>query len=88
MSDNGSNIESIFYSSLKYQKTFEGLNKDQIIDRYEHILATREKQMRDIANEVGDLNERLNEVNSLFIYINKYISHSNNVENYNRKTTC
>jgi len=61
-SDQQKNFESSFISSLKNQRTFDGLNKDQIIDRYEHILASREKQMKDIADEVGNLNERLNDV--------------------------
>ncbi len=50
-------------SSVKYQSTsLNGLNKDQIIERYEQLLSTREKQMKEMATEFGILNERLSDV--------------------------
>ncbi len=45
-------------SSLKYFD-FEGMTKEQIIDKYEETLCQREKQIRDIAFEIGIINEKL-----------------------------
>jgi hypothetical protein len=49
-------------SSLKFF-SFEGMSKDQIIDKYEETLCQREKQIRDIAYEIGIINEKLVTVN-------------------------
>ncbi len=45
-------------SSLKYF-SFEGLSKEQVIEKYEETLCQREKQIRDIAFEIGIINEKL-----------------------------
>lgn len=52
-------------SSLKYFD-FEGMSKEQIIEKYEETLCQREKQIRDIAFEIGIINEKL--CNVIFIY--------------------
>lgn len=58
MSENfGIKINNI-QSSLKYFN-FEGLEKDKIIEKYEETLCQREKQIRDIAYEIGVINEKL-----------------------------
>jgi hypothetical protein len=45
-------------SSLKYFN-FEGMDKDKIIEKYEEVLSCREKQIRELAYEVGTINEKL-----------------------------
>ncbi len=45
-------------SSLKFFN-FEGMDKDKIIEKYEETLCQREKQIRDIAYEIGVINEKL-----------------------------
>jgi hypothetical protein len=51
-----------FLSSLKFFN-FEGMTKDQIIDKFDESLCQREKQIRDIAYEIGIINEKLVTVN-------------------------
>jgi hypothetical protein len=45
-------------SSLQRFK-FEGWSKDKIIEKYETVLASREKQITDLAMEIGVINERI-----------------------------
>ncbi len=52
-------------SSLKYFN-FEGMDKDKIIEKYEETLIQREKQIRDIAYEIGVINEKLVTVSLLY----------------------
>jgi predicted nucleic acid-binding Zn-ribbon protein len=45
-------------SSLKYFN-FEGFSQEKIIEKYEVVLASREKQITDLSIEIGAINERL-----------------------------
>jgi chromosome segregation ATPase len=45
-------------SSMKYEN-LSGLNEDEIIDKYEHLLTEREKQIRDLSYKFGKLNSQL-----------------------------
>lgn len=72
MSSNNQNINTThenstvksnnFQSSLKFF-TFEEMTKDQIIEKFDETLFQREKQIRDIAYEIGIINEKLVNVN-------------------------
>ena len=74
MSSNNQNINTTqdnftlksnnFQSSLKFF-SFEGMTKDQIIEKFDETLFQREKQIRDIAYEIGIINEKLVNVNRL-----------------------
>jgi len=46
-------------SSLKFFN-FEGMNSDKIIQKYEHVLSSREKQITDLSVELGSINDKLN----------------------------
>ncbi len=46
-------------SSLRYFN-FEGWTKEKIIEKYEHVLTSREKQITDLSIEIGTINDRLN----------------------------
>ena len=48
-------------SSLKNNK-FAGLSKDEIINKYETVLALRETQLGDLSMELGRINDKLSEV--------------------------
>jgi len=50
-------------SSLKKCK-FDGLSKDQIINKYETVLAMREIQLSDLSMELGRINDKLCEVSN------------------------
>ena len=52
-------------SSLKYFN-FEGMDKDKIIEKYEEVLCQREKQIRELAYEIGVINEKLENVKKYF----------------------
>jgi regulator of replication initiation timing len=45
-------------SSLQQFK-FDGWSQDKIIDKYETVLTSREKQITDLAMEIGVINERI-----------------------------
>ena len=45
-------------STLKFFN-FEGWSSQKIIDKYEIVLASREKQITDLSIEIGSLNERI-----------------------------
>ena len=45
-------------SSLKYFN-FEGWTNDKILEKYETVLACREKQITDLSVEIGTINDRL-----------------------------
>ncbi len=45
-------------SSLK-RFNFDGWGKEKIIEKYENVLAAREKQITDLAMEIGVINERI-----------------------------
>jgi predicted RNase H-like nuclease (RuvC/YqgF family) len=48
-------------SSLK-DVNFTGKSSEQIIEKYEMVLASREKQITDLSIEIGNLNERISEL--------------------------
>ena len=48
-----------FDSSLKHFN-FKGWTADQILEKYESVLASREKQITDLAIEMGSINDKLN----------------------------
>jgi hypothetical protein len=48
-------------SSLKYFN-FEGMSNEKIIEKYDEVLAQREKQIEILSHEVGVLNEKLSNV--------------------------
>jgi hypothetical protein len=45
-------------SSLRFFN-FEGWTKEKIIEKYEHVLCSREKQITDLSIEIGSINDRL-----------------------------
>jgi len=45
-------------SSLKFFN-FEGWSSQKILEKYEIVLSSREKQITDLSIEIGSLNERL-----------------------------
>lgn len=45
-------------SSLKYFN-FQGWTQDKIIEKYENVLTSREKQITDLSIEIGSLNDRI-----------------------------
>jgi hypothetical protein len=47
------------FSSLKFFN-FDGWSKEKIIDKYEVVLTSREKQITDLSIEIGSLNDRIN----------------------------
>ena len=49
-------------SSLS-QYDFSSFSKDQIIDKYEKVLASREKQLQDLSMMIGSYNEKVSDVN-------------------------
>ncbi len=51
-----------YVSTLKNSK-FNGLTKDQIIEKYESVLAMREHQLSDLSMELGNINDKLCQVN-------------------------
>ena len=62
---------------MKYEN-LSGLNEDEIIDKYEHLLTEREKQIRDLSYKFGKLNsqlidneEKINTINSELIDLDK-----------------
>ena len=48
-----------FDSSLKHFN-FKGWTADQILEKYESVLASREKQITDLSIEMGSINDKLN----------------------------
>ena len=48
-----------FDSSLKHFN-FKGWTADQILEKYESVLASREKQITDLSMEMGSINDKLN----------------------------
>ena len=70
-------MNSKIQSSMKYEN-LSGLNEDEIIDKYEHLLTEREKQIRDLSYKFGKLNsqlidneEKINTINSELIDLDK-----------------
>lgn len=55
------NVEK-FDSSLKHFN-FKGWTADQILEKYENVLASREKQITDLSIEMGSINDKLNILN-------------------------
>jgi hypothetical protein len=53
-------------SSLKYFN-FEGMDKDKIIEKYEEVVCQREKQIRELAYEIGVINEKLENVSKFLL---------------------
>ena len=51
-------MNSKIQSSMKYEN-LTGLNEDEIINKYEHLLTEREKQIRDLSYKFGKLNSQL-----------------------------
>jgi hypothetical protein len=54
-------------SSLKYFN-FDGMDKDKIIEKYEEVVCQREKQIRELAYEIGVINEKLENVKIILIF--------------------
>ena len=72
-------------SSMKYEN-LTGLNEDEIINKYEHLLTEREKQIRDLSYKFGKLNsqlidneEKIKTINSELIDLDK--SYNKTVKN-------
>ena len=70
---------------MKYEN-LSGLNEDEIIDKYEHLLTEREKQIRDLSYKFGKLNsqlidneEKIKTINSELIDLDK--SYNKTVKN-------
>lgn len=55
-------------SSLS-KMNFTGMSKDQIIEKYERVLASREKQLQDLSMMIGDYNEKIS-----LVTLNNYYS--------------
>ena len=62
---------------MKYEN-LTNLNEDEIINKYEHLLTEREKQIRDLSYKFGKLNsqlidneEKINTINSELIDLDK-----------------
>jgi hypothetical protein len=53
-----------YQSSLKYFN-FESMDKDKIIEKFDEVLAQREKQIRELAYEIGIINEKLCNVRNI-----------------------
>jgi chromosome segregation ATPase len=51
-------MNSKIQSSMKYEN-LTNLNEDEIINKYEHLLTEREKQIRDLSYKFGKLNSQL-----------------------------
>ena len=78
-------MNSKIQSSMKYEN-LSGLNEDEIIDKYEHLLTEREKQIRDLSYKFGKLNsqlidneEKIKTINSELIDLDK--SYNKTVKN-------
>ena len=76
-------MNSQIQSSMKYEN-LSGLTEDEIINKYEHLLTEREKQIRDLSYQFGKLNsqlidneEKINNENKEMIDLDK---------NYNKTT--
>ena len=41
---------------------FRSFTKDQIVEKYEQMLATREKQLQDLSMMIGSYNEKVSDV--------------------------
>ena len=70
-------MNSKIQSSMKYEN-LTNLNEDEIINKYEHLLTEREKQIRDLSYKFGKLNsqlidneEKINTINSELIDLDK-----------------
>ena len=70
---------------MKYEN-LSGLNEDEIINKYEHLLTEREKQIRDLSYKFGKLNsqlidneEKIKTINSELIDLDK--SYNKTVKN-------
>jgi predicted RNase H-like nuclease (RuvC/YqgF family) len=57
-SENNNNIITPLESCLK-RSNFTGWSSEKIIERYESVLASREKQITDLSIEMGYLNEKI-----------------------------
>ena len=57
-------------SSLKNFK-FEGWTSDKIVEKYETVLASREKQIADLSIVIGQSNEKINQLNEKLNELNK-----------------
>ena len=57
-------------SSLK-NIIFSGMSSQEIISKYENVLASREAQLTQLTKEMGVLNNRVNDLNAKMININK-----------------
>jgi hypothetical protein len=55
-------------SSLKFFN-FEGWSSQKIIEKYEIVLTSREKQITDLSIEIGSLNERLANISDKLISV-------------------
>ena len=51
-------------SSLK-DFNFDGMTTEQIINKYEVVLANREKQILDLTIEIGNANSQINKLNNV-----------------------
>ena len=78
-------MNSKIQSSMKYEN-LTGLNEDEIINKYEHLLTEREKQIRDLSYKFGKLNsqlidneEKIKTINSELIDLDK--SYNKTVKN-------
>ena len=49
------------HSSL-YKLHSTGISKDALLEKYEVVLASREKQLQDLSLMIGDYNEKLSDV--------------------------
>ena len=52
-------------SSLKFFN-FQGWTQEKIIEKYETVLTSREKQITDLSMEIGSLNDRLSYLSDNF----------------------
>ena len=57
-------------SSLK-NIIFSGMSSQEIISKYENVLASREAQLTQLTKEMGVLNNRVNDLNAKMVNINK-----------------
>ena len=76
-------MNSQIQSSMKYEN-LSGLTEDEIINKYEHLLTEREKQIRDLSYQFGKLNSQLIDNEEKINIINKEMIDLD--KNYNKTT--
>ena len=69
------NTENIELNSSLKNYNFKGWTSDKIIEKYEYVLASREKQIEDLSLEFGNVYQNLN----------KYTDMVSNLENENNQ---